>query len=257
MKVMTFNIRSDNWLDIQNRWRDRADLVYETIRNYQCDIIGLQEVTRQMHRDLEKNITDYTIVGLGRTENFFHEKNNILISNQYKTKENETFWLSKTPHKRGSSIWYSLFPRICTTAVIQLTNGQKIRVYNTHLDCLLPHAREYGLRKIGQAIEKHHNQEKLPCILMGDFNATPHSKLIKKFSDGIYSSKKFIAVQDTNQKIYQHTTMGMFKGRHTGMHIDYIFVTEEFTIKDVQIIKYNQNGKYPSDHYPIVADIQL
>ena len=49
--------------------------------------------------------------------------------------------------------------------------------------------------------------------------------------------------------------MGTFKGREKGMHIDYIFVSEEFNIKHVEIIRNNINGKYPSDHYPIMATI--
>lgn len=254
---MTFNVRSDNILDVKNRWGNRAEIVYNLVQKYSCDVVGLQEVSNGMYRDIHENILDYHMVGMGRTRKLFTEKNTLLICKRHRILEHETFWLSNTPKKQGSSIWYSLFPRICTTAIIELEDGLRVRVYNTHLDCLLPHAREYGLKKIGEFIERHHAKEKLPSVLMGDFNATPNSKVIQKFSRGVYSSKKFIAVQDIDKDIYNKSTMGMFKGMQKGMHIDYIFVSEEFTINDVKIVRYNQNGKYPSDHYPVVADVHI
>lgn len=256
MKVMTFNLRSDNIMDIHNRWSNRNSIVYDVINRYDCDIVGLQEVTDKMAQDLEENIQRYNIMGLGRTKKLFLERNSLLIKKQIEIENQETFWLSRTPHKQGSSIWYSLFPRICTTAVIKYEN-RRIRVYNTHLDCLLPYAREYGLKKIKEAIEEYQRIEDLPCILMGDFNATPDSKLIKNFSKESIGKKHFIAVQDTKKELYKESTMGMFKGKKTGMHIDYIFVSEEFKINDVNIVRDNRSGKYPSDHYPIVADITL
>lgn len=257
MKVMTFNLRADNVLDVRNRWEKRSHLVYDVIKNYNCDIIGLQEVTDRMYTDVCSHVNGYNIIGVGRTKKFFNESNNILVRKNYKTLSNDTFWLSRTPERKGSSVWYSLFPRICTTCILELDNNLKIRVYNTHLDCLLPYAREYGLKTIIQYIERNYEEDQLPCILMGDFNATPNSKLIKKLERGYYSNKRFVAVQDTKREIYSETTMGKFRGREKGMHIDYIFVSEEFKIEDVDIIKYNQKGKYPSDHYPIIAEIKV
>lgn len=257
MKIMTFNVRSDNILDVNNRWEDRSDIVYNLINEHPCDIIGLQEVSHAMYDDIHENIEDYYMVGMGRTKKLFAEKNNLLISKKHTILEHETFWLSDTPKKEGSSIWYSLFPRICTTALVELENKFRLRIYNTHLDCLLPHAREYGLKKIAEFMKKHQEKEKLPCILMGDFNATPNSKVIQEFSSGTYSEKKFVAVQEASKELYQKSTMSMFRGQQRGMHIDYIFVCEAFEINDVQLIRYNEEGKYPSDHYPLLTDLEV
>ena len=92
---------------------------------------------------------------------------------------------------------------------------------------------------------------------MGDFNATPNSTIIQNVVNGIYSKKKFIAVQDHNKALYEQTTMSMFKGNKTGIHIDYIFVSEEFNIISTEIGDYHKEDKYPSDHYPIIADVDL
>ena len=47
--------------------------------------------------------------------------------------------------------------------------------------------------------------------------------------------------------------MSKFKGKENGLHIDYIFVSEDLEIVDVDIVKYNDNGSYPSDHYPLIS----
>lgn len=257
MRVMTFNLRTDFILDINNRWKHRSDIVYEVIKRYNCDIIGVQELTEKMLNDIKENINNYNIVGKARSQKLFIERNDILVSKKHKIIEYDTFWLSNNPNKQGSSVWYSMYPRICTTAVIELENNKIIRVYNTHLDCLLPKAREYGLKKIGEYIEKQYKKDKLPIILMGDFNANPNSKLIRNFSNGNYSTNKFIAVQEFKKDIYGISTMSKFRGNKKGYHIDYIFISEEFKIIDTNIIDYNKNGKYPSDHYPVIADLEV
>lgn len=257
MRVMSFNLRSDFILDFKNRWDKRKHIVYEVIDKYDCDIIGVQEVTNKMFDDIIDNFKSYTIVGSARSKKYFSERNNLFVKNKNKIIKHNTFWLSKSPDKVGSQLWYSLYPRICTTAVVELENGDKVRVYNTHLDCFLPQARDFGLKKLSQFIDKNRKEEKLPVIVMGDFNATPDSKIIKKFTAGEYNTDRFVAVQEVKRELYKKSTMSKFKGKENGLHIDYIFVSEDLEIVDVDIVKYNDNGSYPSDHYPLIADIKM
>lgn len=49
MKVMTFNLRSDSVFDGKNRWRKRNHIVFDVLKKYNCDVIGLQEVTHKMY----------------------------------------------------------------------------------------------------------------------------------------------------------------------------------------------------------------
>lgn len=257
MKVMTFNLRTDFPLDINNRWNKRKEIVYEIINNNDFDIIGVQELNNKMFKDLTSEISNYNFVGVPRSKRYFIERNDILVSTRHRILEYNTFWLSESPDKVGSSIWYSVFPRICTTALIELEDGNIIRVYNTHLDFLFSKAREYGLRKICEYIEDKNKKDDYPAILMGDFNASPKSKAIKEFSEGKYSAKKFITVQENKKDIYSMSTLSKFKGKKKGLHIDYIFVTEEFNVRKSEIIYYNKSGKYPSDHYPISAELEI
>ncbi|NFA42945.1 endonuclease/exonuclease/phosphatase family protein [Clostridium botulinum] len=257
MKVMTFNLRCDFFLDFNNRWDERKKLVFDVINKYNCDIIGTQEATKKMFKDISDNIETFNIIGNPRSKKLFSERNDILISKKHSIIENKTFWLHDNPEKYGRSRWYSMFPRICTTAIVELKNSKRIRICNSHLDFLLPQARAYELKKLSEFIKKEQEKEELPLIIMGDFNSNPNSKLIKEFINGDVFNKRLVAVQDKKKDLYNKATMGNFKNKEKGSHIDYIFVSEEFEIIDVEIVKYNVNGKYPSDHYPLMAEINI
>ena len=255
IRIMTFNLRRDTTLDLSNRWDKRKHMVYNVMKEYDCDIIGIQEVRHNMFEDIKNNVEGYSIVGEPRSKKISSERNNLLISEKYVIEEYKTFWLSETPYKVGSHVWYSYVPRICTMAVIRLGEGKKIRVCCTHLDNLFQSLREYGIKKLMEVIESEQEREEMPIILMGDFNDEPDSEFIKAFCSGRFSKKKLIPVQSINPYIYREATRDKFKRTDNGVHIDYIFVSEEIEIVKAEVIKYNILGKYPSDHYPLVADI--
>ena len=42
-----------------------------------------------------------------------------------------------------------------------------------------------------------------------------------------------------------------------GEKIDYIFITPNLKTLDAEIIRTNDNGRYPTDHYPIRATVEF
>jgi endonuclease/exonuclease/phosphatase family metal-dependent hydrolase len=71
--------------------------------------------------------------------------------------------------------------------------------------------------------------------LIGDFNDTPDSELIIDLKNGSFSKKKLIPVQDINKSLYNEATRDKFKRTTKGVHIDYIFVSEEIEIISSEI----------------------
>ena len=67
MKVMTFNLRTDFLLDINNRWNKRKEIVYDILNNNDCDIIGVQELNNKMFKDISKEAPGYNIIGNPRS----------------------------------------------------------------------------------------------------------------------------------------------------------------------------------------------
>lgn len=66
VSVMSFNIRYDTNRDDSNRWSNRKELVYNTIRQHSPDVIGLQEALRNQLDELKKALPKYSEIGLGR-----------------------------------------------------------------------------------------------------------------------------------------------------------------------------------------------
>jgi hypothetical protein len=69
-RVMSFNIRNSHARDEDhNKWPNRKELVYEVIRKYAPDILGLQEVNRFQLDDIKQIFPEYENVGMGSKGN--------------------------------------------------------------------------------------------------------------------------------------------------------------------------------------------
>jgi endonuclease/exonuclease/phosphatase family metal-dependent hydrolase len=53
-------------------------------------------------------------------------------------------------------------------------------------------------------------------------------------------------------------TFNSFKnGQTTGDKIDYVFVEEGVEVLSAAILRSSRNGRYPSDHFPVVARVRI
>ncbi len=253
-KAVTFNLRKDSFLDFGNRWRYRKSYAISEIKRLGAAIIGVQELLPSMREDMIEQLDRYSVFGLGRNKRTCGEHNDIFIDNAVcDVSESKTFWLSKHPDKPGSRAYYAILPRICTVCEILLREtGQRLRVYNTHLDHICAPAKRFGVRMILEHIRTADRIESLPVIIMGDMNAKPDDPAIKMLTDN--KIKKF---RNTLSAAGAGRTFHGFRGKKQGDQIDYIFVSEEFVIEDARIIQGHAASRFPSDHYPVVATLSL
>ncbi|MGB1260282.1 MAG: endonuclease, partial [Akkermansiaceae bacterium] len=116
---LSYNIRYDAGGDRGERdWKQRRGKVTDFILSQKPSVIGLQEVLYKQLLDVEKKLTEYGRVGVGRDDAkkrgefspIFYRKSD------WKLDSNGTFWLSDTPKKPGSKSWGNGIPRICTWA---------------------------------------------------------------------------------------------------------------------------------------------
>jgi endonuclease/exonuclease/phosphatase family metal-dependent hydrolase len=52
-------------------------------------------------------------------------------------------------------------------------------------------------------------------------------------------------------------TFNGFDGQRDGPKIDYVFVEPDTRVREAGIVHDNRDGRYPSDHYPVYAEILL
>jgi endonuclease/exonuclease/phosphatase family metal-dependent hydrolase len=52
-------------------------------------------------------------------------------------------------------------------------------------------------------------------------------------------------------------TYNGFIGKSNGPKIDYIMVKPDIEVIEASILKSNRKGRYPSDHFPVTAQLRI
>ena len=94
-------------------------------------------------------------------------------------------------------------------------------------------------------------------IISGDFNSDHTEHCIKMWIDPNQTD-----MLDTINAIVQQPGVGYgtfhaFAGKTNGVRMDYVLVSNDFQLVNYEIIHKTKNGRYPSDHFPIIAEFQL
>lgn len=261
MTCMTFNLRNHNADDGENAWEHRVSRIAELLKVNNPDIFGVQEAFYPMIEDLLSQIDGYEWIGEDRSGSGGSAYCAIFYrSSKFEVQAQGQFWLSETPDVAGSVSWDSSVSRFCTFGkLIERESGNSFFVYNTHLDHKGGEARLQGVKIILERMSPILEQG-IPALLMGDFNCKPDSEPISFLRDnGFGENPKNCRLYDVYEKTNQ-AAPGTFNGfgKAKGLNpIDYIFVTSNISVLSVKVDKNNYGGGYPSDHYPVIADIVI
>ena len=254
LRVMSFNIRLGVANDGENRWDLRKDLVVKTIRDYNPDLLGLQEVFPMQEEYLRKNFPDYLYYGRSRLVN---PKDGEACSVMFRKERFEaikksTFWLSETENEPGSKSWDSSLPRIAN--LVGLTDkqavGKKLIFINTHFDHRGKKAREEAAKIIKNRVSTL--EKGVGVVITGDFNSGEGSKPYQFLVGGNLIDTFRIAHPTRTE---QESTFTAWKGRLIGNRIDWVLCSPNFRVLSAEINRTNDNGRYPSDHYPVTATL--
>lgn len=269
LSILSFNIRYGTARDGRNSWTHRREQVIDLLKEHKADVIGLQEALRFQLDELRGELDHYGEIGSGRDDGKHSGEHSAILYNTKKFKVNSsgTFWLSETPGVPGSKHWGNRHPRICSWVLLmdKKSDGSFL-VYNIHLDHRNSASRWKSVSLIHQHMKKH-SQPGIPVIILGDFNVGENNPLIKymKGKENFLQSKdsahaNILPLKDTFRQIHPKArggTFHMFWGKSFGPKLDYIFVQPETEVINSQIIRSNEKGKWPSDHFPISADIMI
>lgn len=263
IRLMSFNIRNGRANDGENKWENRKDFVCDVIKKHSPDVVGLQEAFHFQFQYLLKKLPEYSVIGEGRDGGEKGEYSAILFrKNRFTAEKSGTFWLSDTPEKKSRS-WGNRYLRICTwTRLLDKRVNRSFYVYNTHFDHQSQNARIESARLIAERIAKR--KFPYPFVLMGDLNAGEDNQVVQYLKGNAKpddSSKPAIKLIDTFRARHPDArevgTGGGFEGRTSGPKIDYILVPPGLKTKRASIIRDRRLGKYPSDHFPVFAEIEF
>lgn len=255
MNVITYNIRYNTPSDKENAWSNRREEVIKLLKHHNADIFSVQEALYDQIMDLKEGMSGFNYVGVGRDDGNINGEFSAIYynSNRYILIENGTFWLSKTP-KIPSKSWDAALNRICTWAKFKEKETLKtFYIFNTHFDHKGVKARMESailiLKKIGEI-----SGRKDPVILTGDFNLTPSEKPLALIRQKLKDSRQ---ITRTIPQGPEGTFNGFDFAGKLENRIDYIFVNKLITVNKYSVLTDSKDGRYPSDHLPVLTELQL
>jgi endonuclease/exonuclease/phosphatase family metal-dependent hydrolase len=259
VRVMSFNIRYGSADDGPDRWALRRDLVMDTIRRFDPDLLAIQECLAGQAEFLRERMPDFDFVGIGREDGRAQGEMAAILfrHDRFERVDHGHFWLSETPQIPGSVGWDASHTRICTWVKLRdrRSAGWECVCFNTHFDHAGATARRESAKLLRQKMRDIAGDASV--IVTGDFNAPadpdvdgPFALLTARFAGG--------PLTDTHRVIHagptEHEgTFNAFRGIERGPRIDWILVDDGFEVIDAGIDRSNNEGRYPSDHFPVTA----
>lgn len=253
--VGSFNLRYDNSRDSGNLWIDRLPRVASLIAFHDFDILGTQEGLQHQLDGLQTLLPGYTYYGIGRDDGALKgEHSAIFVKKDAFTIVNKgDFWLSETPSKPGFG-WDARINRICSWVLLKHnTTNKQLYCFNVHYDHQAVIARKESSKLILEKIKTIAGTT--PVVLTGDFNGDHHSAWYQLIANsGV--------LLDTYSRVANpYKPNGTFQGFGPNLNpdqvIDHIFTTAQFSVSKWGVLTDSYNGKFPSDHFPVLTQITL
>ncbi|HPG83499.1 MAG TPA: endonuclease/exonuclease/phosphatase family protein [bacterium] len=258
LRCMSFNIRYDTPDDGGNTWPLRQEMVARTFSFHRVDVAGLQEALNRQVLVLAGLLPEYDWIGVGRDDGreegeyvpIFYRRDRLRLIRQ------GTFWLSPSPDSAGSRGWDAALPRIATWVEFSdRATGKDFFYFNTHFDHIGVRARQESsaliLRKISALAGGR------PVILSGDFNSTrqegAYLELVRE-PEGMKDSE-MLSVNGHYGGSQSFT--GFNNALQPNYLIDFIFVKGIRRAANHGLVAERWDGRFVSDHYPVIVDIYL
>jgi endonuclease/exonuclease/phosphatase family metal-dependent hydrolase len=286
LKVMSFNVRfSYGGLDeakTENNWADaefpRRERVLRVIRDYEPDLLGVQEARNLQIVDLEQALPEYDFYGLGRDDGKKEGEYAGIYFRKDRFQRNDvgSFWLSDTPEKPGTTFYKAAdaVPRMASwVKLCDKASCRQLVILNTHWDHISDEARRKSAKLIRLRLSSI--SHRLPTIVMGDLNVPEDAPAFKELLGGFSSpspsgdvlrpSPRGRASDRTLLDSYRklnpnpspdEASYNDWQGTTAGSRIDFILHTRHFTPTAAEIVRTNYDGHWPSDHYPVTATLR-
>ncbi|MCH7520170.1 MAG: endonuclease/exonuclease/phosphatase family protein [Candidatus Marinimicrobia bacterium] len=259
LRVMTFNLKYASEQG-EHRWSDRRTVLRNAILAEDPDLIGTQEGVYSQIKDMDADLPAYDWIGLGRGGGSREEFMTIFYKRErLEPMAYDHFWLSDTPQLIGSRTWGHDNRRMVTWVRFKdKATGVEFYHWNTHFDHRVQLAREKSADLLLSELRRI--DPVLPVIVTGDFNASDtnvvHDKLLARTEGQLH-------LLDTWDRARERLgeQVGTFHGWEGSavahQRIDWILVTPDFRVGRAAVITYQEQGRYPSDHFPVLSEVEL
>lgn len=255
LHVMTYNLRypAD---DPDHLWADRRPAMVALLSLERPTVIGTQEGHYDQLRELESDLGgEYGWIGVGR-EGGSHGEFTAVFYDRTRLDPVAYFdlWLSDTPTLIGSTTWGNVIPRMATWVRFHDTvTDREFVVLNTHFDHRVEEARQRSADLLATTVESFIGT---PTIVTGDFNApAEQSPTYDRLVAGATLADTWLLAE--RQVTPRYATYGGYRQPVIGYRIDWLLVTPGIVSEAAAINPASVGGRFPSDHLPVQAHLQL
>ena len=193
VKVVSWNILASEWITKNNypdittkilfNHKQRIKTIIEKLKNYNSDIILLQEVMPDEYKVIQKHFKDEYIITPIKPIKWSYKN-----TNSHKNESGNVILLRKTNYN-NIKIYDMDFCEFCDFCSIAQCNhietNKLITIYNIHLDDISSTKRNNQIKKLLE-VDNEINKSHSPSIISGDFNQNYN------VTSKLYSIPKFI-----------------------------------------------------------------
>jgi endonuclease/exonuclease/phosphatase family metal-dependent hydrolase len=254
LRVMSFNVRYGTAADGQDSWPLRRESVEGVLRDFQPDVVGVQEALHFQLEEFSDLLPEMSWIGVGRDDGLTAGEYAAILyrRDRLEVLGEGTFWFSDTPETPGSMSWGNEIPRVCTWGRFRdRVSGDTFTLFNLHWDHVSQSSREQGAHLLLDRIRDRGMMEDR-VLVTGDFNAGEENPAFRTLLESGDPSLRDSFRARFPDAVGVGTFHG-FRGGTEGEKIDAILVGPEWEVMDAGILRVAPDGRYPSDHYPVVA----
>lgn len=248
LTVMTYNLRFATAPDGMDAWPNRREAAIGLVQKHSPDLLAVQEALDSQILELKAALPDHEVIGVGRDDGFTKGEYGAIFYRRsvLGLREGGTRWISDQPTKPGSLGPGAQIPRVFSWGEF-FWQGQRIVVLGAHWDHQSAEARLLGARQMREFAEAR----KLPSLLMGDFNCTLGDPPLEHLKQG-----KWVPALPSEGP--RGTFTGFDLQSDGGKMIDFIVSSPEWRVVSVGIDRSKTpGGRWPSDHFPVIARLRL
>jgi endonuclease/exonuclease/phosphatase family metal-dependent hydrolase len=257
-RVMTFNIRFDFESDGDHRWKNRADLVAECVKESKVSVVCFQEDKVDQDDDLKQRMKGWEWHGKPRAHGRTETCSVVFDTNVWTCPESGDFWLSDTPDVPNSNTWGTKYPHKVSWCRLESIKGHhQIMFTSTHLDEVggNDEIRRKSAVVIREWLAKHCPKGEI--ISCGDFNSAVTDPSHAAMTAASPGQPMFDAFDVLHPPEPRPGTCHEFKGVAGSKRIDWILYSGKVVPQSIKIDRYNKDGRWPSDHFAVWAEFEV
>ncbi len=256
MKILSCNIRCPSTSDGEDNWPFRKEICANVIRDQSPDIICFQELWAEQFFYLQSVFPEFECFGVVDEPCGRNPMNGIFYrAAAFARISAGGYWLSETPHVPGSKSWDSDCIRLANWLRLEeRASNKEFRVINTHLDHVSQSAREEQASLVVEDACAY--PDDYAQILTGDMNCVAGNRAIDLLkAAGWHDTYARIHGTENPGNTY-HAFLGPGFQPEIGK-IDWIFAKGKVRVLGAAVVKDSQDGRFPSDHYFVSAEISI